>query len=154
MAHQVVHTSCYFEGMAKEAAALVIARRAAGLNERKDFSVSLIEKKTQPMKPKKLTKTNLTSKTSKIPKGMKPNLEQVRLVGRGFSMTVKGSSWLWLQRFLKPYPSSQDPLRHRVNLKYPACIKLNGLNVERASNRESRDSQQVGHAMSQINEAC
>ena len=137
-----------------EAAALVIARRAAGLNERKDFSVSLIEKKTQPMKPKKLTKTNLTKRSSEVPKGMKPNLEQVRLVGRGFSMTVKGSSWPWLQRFLKPYPSSQDPLRHRVKETNPAYVKSNGLNVERASNRESRDPQQVGHAMSQINEAC
>ena len=61
-------------------------------------------------------------------------------------MMVKGHSWLWLQRFLKPYPSSQDPLRHRVNPKYPACPEIVS-EVERASNRESRDSQQVGHAI-------
>jgi hypothetical protein len=95
---------------------------------------------------KKVTKTSLASKTSNSVQRKKPNLEQVRLVGRGFSMMVKSKSSLWLQRFLKPYPSSQDPLRHRVNPKNPAYPEIVS-GVESAGNRESRDSQQVGHAM-------
>ena len=133
-----------------EAAALVIARRAAGFNERKDFSACLVTKQA-----KKVTKASLTSNTLKVPKkGMKPNLEQVRLAGRGFSMTVKPKSWLWLRKFLKPYPSSQDPLWYRVNNHtYPAYSGMVS-GVESAGNRESRDSQQVDHATLQLNEVC
>ena len=136
-----------------EAAALVIARRAMGFNERKDFNASLVEK---PVKVKKVTKASLASKASKVgPKkpAKKPNLEQVQLVGRGFSMTVKGSSWLWLQKFLKPYLSSQDPLRHRDKkmVSNPAFFEIDS-KVKSAGNRESRDSQQVGHATFQETE--
>ena len=68
-------------------------------------------------------------------------------------MTVKFKSWLWLRKFLKPYPSSQDPLRYRVNYIYPAYSGMVS-GVESAGNRESRDSQQVDHATLQLNEVC
>jgi hypothetical protein len=71
-----------------EAAALVIARRAMGLNERKDFSACLVENKIQLNKSRKVTKTSLTKHSSKSVQRTKPNLEQVQLVGRGFSMTI------------------------------------------------------------------
>ena len=138
-----------------EAAALVIARRAMGLNERKDFSACLVENKIQLNKSRKVTKTSLTKHSSKSVQRTKPNLEQVQLVGRGFSMTVKTKSWLWLHQFLKPHPSLQDSLRHRdkKTASNPAFCSI-GLEVERAGNRESRDSQQVGHAMFQEIEMC
>ena len=68
-------------------------------------------------------------------------------------MTIKFKSWLWLRKFLKPYPSSQDPLRYRVNHIYPAYSGMVS-GVESAGNRESRDSQQVDHATLQLNEVC
>ena len=61
-----------------------------------------------------------------------------------------GSSWLWLQRYLKSYPSSQDPLRHQV--KDPAYSNL--LGVKSASNRENCDSQQVDHVTNSISNLC
>ena len=116
-----------------ESAALVIARRSQGCLERQTFSASRVERAVDK-NPKRTSQTNSNS-TSR--KGKKPNLEQVKLAGRGLGMTVSESSWEWLQSFLKPNPSSLDPSRHRV--QNPARGS--------ASNRDNRDIQQVSHVV-------
>ena len=102
MAHQVVHTSCYFEGMAKETI------------------FQLMRDQSSCARAAYQTRVNKTCR----------NVNEIRrnLISR-YSKKLK---------VIMIY----DAITRTDALKESGVI----LNVERTSNRESRDSQQVGHA--------